>query len=118
MTTSHDEKRQLSRRITCLHASIRIPGRPPLACVVRDLSVQGAFLEFEVPDWMPVTFQLRIDVARFASDCEMRHKGPRGCGVMFADALPSFQGFAELGVIESEAWTVGFTSPALRRDRH
>lgn len=117
MTTSGRERRQFGRRTTCLHAWIRIPGRPPLACIVRNLSVQGAFLELPMPEWLPYTFQLRIDASRFVADCELRHKGARGCGVMFADELPIFDALADSRVLDSETWTGQF-APSVRRDRH
>ncbi|MCB1514568.1 MAG: PilZ domain-containing protein [Hyphomicrobiaceae bacterium] len=117
MSTSRRERRQFSRKVTCLHASIRVPGRPPLVCLVRDLSVQGAYLELPVPNWLPETFQLRIDVARFAADCELRHARANGCGVLFADELPLFDARLDAHQTGAEAWS-DHPAPSLRRDRH
>lgn len=81
----HHERRQFGRRQTALHAWIKIAGRPPIACMVRNLSVNGALLEFAVPDWMPFGFKLVIEATRFEVDCELRHQGHNGCGVMFVE---------------------------------
>ena len=54
-----------------------------MACIVRNLSVTGALLELEVPDWMPYRFRLVIESTRFDVNCETRHKGPHSVGVMF-----------------------------------
>lgn len=54
-----------------------------MACIVRNLSVTGALLELEVPDWMPFRFRLVVESARFDIACETRHKGPNSLGVMF-----------------------------------
>ena len=43
------ERRQFGRRKTYVHAVIRARGRPPLLCVMRDVSEGGALLE--VPDF-------------------------------------------------------------------
>ncbi|MFN3867864.1 MAG: PilZ domain-containing protein [Hyphomicrobiaceae bacterium] len=78
----HD-RRQFGRRTTALHAWIKIPGRPQMACIVRNLSVTGALLELEVPDWMPYRFRLVVEAAQFDVSCEIRHKGANSLGVMF-----------------------------------
>lgn len=77
------ERRQFGRRTTSLHAWIKVPGRPAMACIVRNLSVTGALLEFDVPHWMPYRFRLIIEATRFESNCETRHMGPHSLGVMF-----------------------------------
>lgn len=85
------ERRQFGRRNTALHAWIRIPGRPPLACLVRNVSLKGALLEFDVPAWLPFRFQLVIEATRFEMDCEIRHQGHNGVGVLFVSGLDDDQ---------------------------
>jgi len=111
------DRRQFGRRTTCLHAWVRAPGRPPIACLVRDLSVQGAFLTFPVPSWLPDTFLLRIDATRFAAECSIRHMRADGCGVVFADALPLLA-YGYDTPEQDSVWPEFEISPSLRRDRH
>jgi hypothetical protein len=118
MTTSHHDRRQFGRRTTFLHAWIRIPGRPPLPCIVRNLSVKGALLELDVPDWLPYEFRLRIDASGFDVDCELRHKGKNGCGVMFVEHDGARDRPADRQVLESDAWTGTPAQSAPRRERH
>jgi PilZ domain len=81
------EKRQFGRRQTSLHAWISVAGRPRLPCVVKDISVGGALIEFEKPSWLPFNFQLTIEATRFTTWCEVRHQGPNNCGVRFMTAI-------------------------------
>lgn len=98
------ERRQFGRRQTALHAWIKIAGRPPVACVVRNLSVNGALLEFDVPEWMPFEFQLVIEAGRFEVDCELRHKGNSGCGVMFVERKSADEAVPKRVEIEASTW--------------
>lgn len=112
MTHGQHERRQFGRRTTFLHAWIKIPGRPTMPCIVRNLSVNGALLEFDVPDWMPYSFRLRIEASNFEVDCELRHKGDKGCGVMFVESKTATKGSPE--VFDIEAWT-GPREPSIKR---
>lgn len=107
MKSNGHERRQFGRRQTALHAWIRIPGRPPLACVVRNISVNGALLELDVPEWMPYAFQLVIDSGRFEVDCELRHKGTSACGVMFVHEAAEQQPVPRHVPLDTWAWTGG-----------
>ena len=40
------ERRAFGRRATHEHAIVRIPGRPALRCVIRNISDGGALLDF------------------------------------------------------------------------
>ncbi|MCB1519497.1 MAG: PilZ domain-containing protein [Hyphomicrobiaceae bacterium] len=99
------ERRQFGRRNTALHAFIRIPGRPLIACVVRNLSVNGALLEFEVPKWLPYQFRLVIEAGRFEVDCEIRHHGLTGIGVMFIERTAENDVYERRVVLEEDIWT-------------
>lgn len=96
------ERRQFGRRTTSLHAWIRIPGRPQIACHVRNLSVGGALIDLDVPDWLPYRFRLVIEATRFETDCETRHRGERSIGVMFIETKPVTVGRAI--VTDKDLW--------------
>lgn len=81
------ERRYFGRRDTHYTAWINVPGRPRLACVVKDLSVGGALLELEKPSWLPYSFQLMIEATRFISMCEVRRQTDKGVGVRFLAAV-------------------------------
>lgn len=96
------ERRQFGRRTTCLHAWVKIPGRPQIACLVRNLSVGGALLEFDVPDWLPYRFRLHIEASGFMTNCETRHVGTRAVGVMFVETTHVRDGSSVL--TEKDIW--------------
>jgi hypothetical protein len=77
------DRRQFGRRETMLHAWIKVPGRPPLPCTVRDLSVGGALIECESAEVLPFSFELVIEATRFRTHCEVRHAKPGSVGVRF-----------------------------------
>ena len=81
------DRRQFGRRQTSLHAWITVPGRPRLSCVVKDISLGGALLQFDQPSWLPFTFQLTVEGTRFTSMCEIRHTSVNGMGVRFLAAV-------------------------------
>jgi hypothetical protein len=90
-TLGQTDQRQFGRRQTVWHAWVLVAGRPPLACIVRNISQTGALLEF--PDGAPVAgkFQLVIDYLAFSSDCEVRHRGQWSAGVYFPLQPPSIE---------------------------
>ncbi len=82
-TSNPADRRQFGRRQTSLHAWISVPGRPRLPCIVKDISIGGALLQFERPSWLPFTFQLTIESTRFTTMCEVRHQATTTTGVRF-----------------------------------
>ena len=82
-----NEQRQFGRRQTQLHGWITVPGRPRLACVVQNLSVNGALLAFDQsPVGLPYTFKLTIEASRFETHCEIKHQNATRVGVQFMAA--------------------------------
>ena len=81
------DRRQFGRRQTSLHAWIEVQGRPRLSCVVRNISVGGALLGLDQPQWLPYNFKLHIEATRFVSWCEVRHQQPGAVGVRFLSAI-------------------------------
>ena len=83
------DRRQFGRRQTSLHGWISVPGRPKLACHVKDLSIGGALLGLQAPSWLPFNFVLTIEATRFVSWCEVRHHKHDAVGVRFMSAVES-----------------------------
>ena len=77
------DKRQFGRRTTHIQGTILIAGKRPVPCIVRNISQQGAFLEYQAQVWMPTFFQLHVEQHGFQADCEQRHRSDRGVGVFF-----------------------------------
>jgi hypothetical protein len=77
------ERRQFGRRQSYLHATISARGRPPLPCVMRDVSDGGALLEVSHPEWLPTRFRLMIEATSFEADCEIAHRTETAVGVRF-----------------------------------
>jgi hypothetical protein len=83
------ERRQFGRRQTCVHATIALRGRPPVLCVMRDVSEQGALLEVSHPEWLPSRFRLIVEAFGMESDCEVVRRTDKAVGVRFAARIPS-----------------------------
>jgi methyl-accepting chemotaxis protein len=77
------ERRQFGRRQTYQHGIISLRGRPPLRCVMRDVSDGGAMLEVGQPEWVPARFRLVIEATGLECDCEVVHRTGAGVGVRF-----------------------------------
>jgi hypothetical protein len=77
------QRRQFGRREASRAALATLPGRPPVACTVLNLSEGGALIQFAgtaVPDR---NFRLVIDDAPFTLICEIRHQTADRIGVRF-----------------------------------
>jgi hypothetical protein len=77
------QRRQFGRRDTSRSAVATLPGRPPVACTVLNLSEGGALIQFgsaAVPDR---NFRLVLDDAPFTLICEVRHQNADRIGVRF-----------------------------------
>ena len=79
------EKRSFGRRQTYLHGWVKIPGRPPLACTIHNMSVGGALLEFMNTVPLPFSFVLTIEGSKQTYGCEVRHTAGARTGVGFVD---------------------------------
>ena len=89
---SHPEKRQFGRRQTFLHGWVKIPGRPSVTCVIRNMSDGGALLIFDKPECLPFGFLLDIDGKGQTFGCEVRHHYGAKVGVEFVDIATIQQG--------------------------
>jgi hypothetical protein len=81
------DRRQFGRRQTSLRAWISVPGRPRLPCLVRNISLGGAFLEINAPTWLPYVFHLTVESTGFDADCEVRHQSATSIGVRFIERV-------------------------------
>ena len=79
------ERRTFGRRQTNDHAIVRVPGRPAIRCVIKNISDGGALLEFDAPvSWLPFSFQLTWETGARREDCEIKHHNGNRVGVAFA----------------------------------
>ena len=79
------ERRSFGRRQTNDHAIVRVPGRPAIRCVIKNVSEGGALLEFDAPvSWLPFSFQLAWETGARREDCEIKHHNGNRVGVAFA----------------------------------
>jgi hypothetical protein len=67
-----------------MHAIISSRGRPPVPCVVRDVSEGGALMDVSHPELLPSRFRLIIEATGFEADCEIIHRAEGAIGVRFA----------------------------------
>ena len=58
-------------------------GRPPVTCIVRNVSEGGALLELPANTWLPFNFRIEIEGEGIACDCEVRHQRDNMVGVCF-----------------------------------
>jgi hypothetical protein len=69
-----------------VHAWVRFAKRMPIACVVRNISERGAFLEGDLPQ-LPNTFLLSIPAFGIEVDCELKRQVAGGVGVYFTTVV-------------------------------
>lgn len=77
-------RREFGRRPGNQRGWIRVPGRPRVPCMVRNISSKGALLEMDVPLWLPLRFELSLDPDPAYFLCELRHVGGNAVGVLFS----------------------------------
>ena len=77
------ERRAFGRRQTNDHAFVRIQGRPPVRCTIKNISEGGALLDFGSEVWLPYNFQLTWEVGNREEACEIKHRNGQFVGVFF-----------------------------------
>jgi len=97
-------RRKFGRRRTHVTAWIFVDGHRRLSCIVRGLTSRGALLELDVPDWLPFAFQLVLDDPEVIFDCETRHSGTFGVGVLFADQAKTLEQSQEITMHDAHDW--------------
>lgn len=77
------EKRAFGRRHSNDHAIVRVQGRPPVRCTVKNISETGALLDFGSEVWLPYNFKLAWEVGSRSEECEIKHRNGQFVGVFF-----------------------------------
>lgn len=77
------ERRAFGRRETLIHAIVRIAGRPPEPCIVRNVSAHGALLELPSGLELPEQFRLVIEARGVDVQCQPRRRNGNQIGVEF-----------------------------------
>lgn len=75
--------RSFGKRNTIMRGWIKADGRPKLECAISHITDFGAFLGLSPPDWLPFTFDLRIERTGEIHACQIRHVVEHGVGVNF-----------------------------------
>lgn len=83
------DRREFGRKAVDFHGWVRVAGRPPVACVVRDISVKGARIELPTRIWVPYDFTLVIESIGLRAHCETKNKYDRFIGVLFTQGEPA-----------------------------
>ena len=78
------DRREFGRKAVNFHGWVRVAGRPPVACIVRDISVKGARIELPEFVWIPYDFTLVVEPIGLRVLCETKNKYDRYIGVLFA----------------------------------
>lgn len=107
------DRRAFGRRPTNLHAVIHIPRRPPIRCVVKDISEGGALLELAGAASLPMRISLVWDGSGVEARCEVRHVSGTRVGVQFICDNGRHVAKETIAVAES---TSAAPLPELRRD--
>ncbi len=102
--TDYSEKRQFGRRMTNIKAWVRIPGRPSVPCVLRNISQGGAMVEFDGDVWLPFSFRLTSEDRLIDCMCEVRHNYPRRVGVEFMTHAAGQDRIPDKRVEEVDHW--------------
>jgi len=89
-----NERRLFGRRELTIHAWVQI-GRRREACLIRNISEQGALIEFETTAPRATMMRLIVDFEGFEVDCDVRHRKGNAIGLFFRPekvALPVARG--------------------------
>lgn len=109
------ERRQFGRRQTQIQGWVRVPGRARVPCLIKNLSVLGAFLEMESTDWLPFRFGLQVGSSRIEQTCEIKHTAANGVGVVFLEGVSQEIPVKRRAPLsEADQWS-GVSAPTLSR---
>jgi hypothetical protein len=78
------ERRSVPRAKVFKGAKVILPGHPTVCCVVRDLSIQGAGLQFSSSADLPAEFDLAFDTGHRLRQCRIAWRSQTNAGVSFA----------------------------------
>jgi hypothetical protein len=77
-----NERRLFGRRELAIHAWVQV-GRRREACLIRNISEQGALIEFESMAPRANQMRLIVDFEDFEVDCDVRHRTENAIGLYF-----------------------------------
>lgn len=80
------DRRAFGRRPTYQHAVVLMTGRAPVRCIVRDISLTGAMIEFSDNVALSSRIQVRWEGSGLKADCEVRHQHGTKAGIQFTCA--------------------------------
>jgi hypothetical protein len=89
-----NERRLFGRRELTIHAWVQF-GRRREACLIRNISEQGALVEFETTAPHANQMRLIVDFEDFEVDCDVRRRTENAIGLFFRPpkvALPAARG--------------------------
>ena len=84
---SSADRRAFGRRPTYQHAVVLMTGRATVRCIVRDISLTGAMLEFSDSVALSSRIQVRWEGSGLKADCEVRHQHGTKAGIQFTCAI-------------------------------
>jgi hypothetical protein len=93
-------RKEFGRRSVNQRGWVRVPGRPRVPCVARNISPKGALLEMDVPPWLPLRFELSIDPDPRYFPCELRRVGANSIVVFFCSATEVAEKPHQIGAVE------------------
>lgn len=107
------EKRQFGRRPANIRAWIRVSGRPPVSCVLSNISEGGARIHYTGDIWIPYSFRLTSDDKAIDRIVEVRHQSPGTIGVEYVAHAVADEQLKHIAksVSEFEGWV----GPSARR---
>jgi hypothetical protein len=79
------DRRAVARHVVAQPALIQPHGRPPVACLVRDITEHGALLEVTDGSYVPKVFALRLLRGDTLISCQIAHVTHGQYGVSFTD---------------------------------
>lgn len=77
------DRRAVSRQVVAQPATAEACGRPPVSCLVRDITEQGALIEVTDGSYLPKSFALRLVRGNARIECQIAHVTSGRYGVSF-----------------------------------
>ena len=77
------ERRRFRRKKGFWRATVSLPGRAPVDCILRDVSEAGALVELAVPPGIATKLHLYVEVHAVDIECVVRHVSGNFVGVEF-----------------------------------
>ena len=77
------DRRAVCRHVVAQPALVEACGRPPVSCLVRDITEQGALIEVTDGSYLPKSFSLRLVHGNARIECQIAHVTSGRYGVVF-----------------------------------